>query len=141
MERNTENYSRIDRLREEQTLPREEMGALLSSMTKEEASYLYGKASEVRDQHYGKEVFLRGLIEFTNYCRNDCLYCGIRRSNQKAQRYRLTEEEILDCCDKGYLLGFRTFVLDCQKDPTKASGLRRDPVHRGAAQGKLRGLF
>ena len=116
MDRNSENYSRIDRLREEQTLPREEMGVLLSSMTGDEASYLYGKASEVRDQHYGKEVFLRGLIEFTNYCRNDCLYCGIRRSNRRAQRYRLTEEEILDCCDKGYLLGFRTFVLQGGED-------------------------
>ena len=116
MEIKTENMGRIDTLRKETTLPREELGILLSTMTKEDADYLYGNASEVRQQHYGRDVYLRGLIEFTNFCRNDCLYCGIRRSNTRAQRYRLTTEEILDCCDKGYLLGFRTFVLQGGED-------------------------
>ena len=83
--------------------------------TQEEA-VLYAAARRVREQHYGKDVYLRGLIEFTNYCRNDCKYCGIRRSNKKAQRYRLTEEQILRCCDQGYELGFRTFVLQGGED-------------------------
>ena len=116
MEKRTENMGLIDRLRKETALPREELGILLSTMTKEDAEYLYRNADEVRREHYGTDVYIRGLIEFTNYCRNDCLYCGIRRSNTRAQRYRLTTEEILDCCDKGYLLGFRTFVLQGGED-------------------------
>ena len=116
MEKRTENMGLIDRLRKETVLPREELGILLSTMTKEDAEYLYRNADEVRREHYGTDVYIRGLIEFTNYCRNDCLYCGIRRSNTRAQRYRLTTEEILDCCDKGYLLGFRTFVLQGGED-------------------------
>ena len=67
----------------------------------EEEAVLYAAARRVREQHYGKDVYLRGLIEFTNYCRNDCKYCGIRRSNAKAQRYRLTKEDILRCCGQG----------------------------------------
>ena len=66
---------------------------------------------------YGNRVFIRGLIEFTNYCKNDCYYCGIRRSNHCADRYRLTKEEILSCTDTGYELGFRTFVLQGGEDP------------------------
>jgi len=71
----------------------------------------------VREEIYGRDVYLRGLIEFTNYCKNDCLYCGIRRSNRSADRYRLTEKQILDCCQTGYQLGFRTFVLQGGEDP------------------------
>jgi biotin synthase len=70
----------------------------------------------VRQEHYGHDVYLRGLIEFTNYCRNDCYYCGIRRSNRNASRYRLTKEQILCCCEEGYGLGFRTFVLQGGED-------------------------
>ena len=70
----------------------------------------------MREKYYGKEVYLRGLIEFSNYCKNDCKYCGIRRSNENASRYRLSTEEILECCDKGYALGFRTFVLQSGED-------------------------
>jgi len=77
---------------------------------------LYAHARQVREQWYGKDVYIRGLIEFTNYCRNDCYYCGIRRSNKQAVRYRLTEEEIISCCKKGYGLGFRTFVLQGGED-------------------------
>ena len=83
--------------------------------TREEAA-LYEAARRVREQYYGKDVYLRGLIEFTNYCRNDCKYCGIRRSNKKAERYRLTKEQILRCCGQGYALGFRTFVLQGGED-------------------------
>ena len=70
----------------------------------------------MRQQVYGNEIYVRGLIEFTNYCKNDCYYCGIRRSNRNAQRYRLTEEDILVCCREGYELGFRTFVLQGGED-------------------------
>lgn len=80
------------------------------------AEYLFEKAREKRDQVYGKEIYIRGLIEFTNYCKNDCLYCGIRRSNQNADRYRLSKEDILSCSDIGYELGFRTFVMQGGED-------------------------
>ena len=74
-------------------------------------------ADERRREIYGDEVFVRGLIEFTNFCKNDCYYCGIRRSNREAIRYRLTADEILGCCREGYGLGFRTFVLQGGEDP------------------------
>ncbi len=75
------------------------------------------RAVEIRKKYYGDKVYTRGLIEFTNYCKNNCYYCGIRRDNRNAKRYRLTEEEILDCCKNGYELGFRTFVLQGGEDP------------------------
>ena len=75
------------------------------------------EAVRIRKEVYGTDVYTRGLIEFTNYCKNDCYYCGIRRSNPNAKRYRLTEEEILACCENGYELGFRTFVLQGGEDP------------------------
>ena len=75
------------------------------------------EAVRIREIYYGKKVFTRGLIEYTNYCKNDCYYCGIRRSNRNASRYRLTKEEILQCCENGYELGFRTFVLQGGEDP------------------------
>lgn len=73
-------------------------------------------ADKARREHYGDEVFLRGLIEFTNHCKNDCLYCGIRRSNRDLSRYRLTSEQVMDCCRTGYALGYRTFVLQGGED-------------------------
>lgn len=75
------------------------------------------KAVGIRKQHFGNKVFTRGLIEFTNYCRNNCLYCGIRRDNRNVNRYRLTEEEILECCRQGAGYGYRTFVLQGGEDP------------------------
>ena len=78
---------------------------------------LFRAAVEARKSIYGDEVYLRGLIEFTNYCRNDCYYCGIRRSNTAAGRYRLSREDILSCAQTGYGLGFRTFVLQGGEDP------------------------
>lgn len=78
---------------------------------------LYEKADQKRREIYGSDVYLRGLIEFTNYCRNDCYYCGIRKGNKNAIRYRMTSEDILACCEKGYQLGFRTFVLQGGEDP------------------------
>lgn len=78
---------------------------------------LFSAADKVRRQTYGDEVYIRGLIEFTNYCKNNCYYCGIRRDNKNAVRYRLDKEEILSCCTEGYSLGFRTFVLQGGEDP------------------------
>ncbi|MBR3150151.1 MAG: [Eubacterium sp.] len=78
--------------------------------------YLYSKARDTRDKVYGKKVFIRGLIEFSNYCKNNCYYCGIRRDNNDLQRYRLTADEIVRCADNGYELGFRTFVLQGGED-------------------------
>ena len=80
-------------------------------------SELFSEADKVRRQIYGDKVYLRGLIEFTNYCRNNCFYCGIRRDNKNARRYRLSKDEILNCCKEGYALGYRTFVLQGGEDP------------------------
>ncbi|MCD7728082.1 MAG: [FeFe] hydrogenase H-cluster radical SAM maturase HydE [Ruminococcus sp.] len=77
---------------------------------------LFSSADEIRRSVYGTDVYIRGLIEFTNYCKNDCLYCGIRRSNSDCDRYRLTKEDIYGCCEEGYSLGFRTFVLQGGED-------------------------
>ena len=107
----------IDQLARERDLPDEALLSLIRCETPETEEYLAQTAAAVRQKHYGKDVYIRGLIEFTNYCKNDCLYCGIRHSNQKAQRYRLSEEDILECCRHGYELGFRTFVLQGGEDP------------------------
>lgn len=107
----------IDQIKNEQTIQREQLQTLLTTTDEQAISYLRDTARKVADDIYGKQVFIRGLIEFTNYCKNDCIYCGIRRSNLNAQRYRLTEEEILSCCANGYELGFRTFVLQGGEDP------------------------
>ena len=107
----------IDKLESEKYLSKEEFCTLINSRNEETAEYLFKKASDIRDKSYGKRVFVRGLIEFTNYCKNNCLYCGIRGGNTKAERYRLSKDEILECCFHGYELGFRTFVLQGGEDP------------------------
>lgn len=83
---------------------------------KEQVEYLFSRARETAQSHYGNKIYVRGLIEFTNYCKNSCLYCGINAANKKANRYRLGPEEILACCQNGYELGFRTFVLQGGED-------------------------
>ena len=109
--------SRIDTLKKDRNLSDEELLKLLEELDEDGENYLYAAAREVRHEIYDNEVYLRGLIEFTNYCKNDCYYCGIRRSNKNASRYRLTKDKILSCCQKGYELGFRTFVLQGGEDP------------------------
>lgn len=106
----------IDKLSQTQLLSRDELTLLIDNRNEELAEYLFQKAREVRQQYYGHKIFVRGLIEISNCCRNDCLYCGIRRSNDQAVRYRLTSDEILECCETGYKLGFRTFVLQGGED-------------------------
>lgn len=112
----TENQKRILRLQEETILPEADLAALIETMSPEDEEFLYARAREVREHWYGKEVYLRGLIEFSNFCRNDCRYCGIRRSNRHAERYRLGADEIVACADQGYRLGFRTVVLQSGED-------------------------
>lgn len=123
----------IDQLAGNRDLTDSEFMDLLTKMTEEDASYLYEQARAAQIDSYGKTVFLRGLIEFTNICRNDCYYCGIRRSNQNADRYRLSEEQILQCCRQGYALGFRTFVLQGGEDPFY-SDERMVPIVRAIRQ-------
>ena len=106
----------INEIRETQTITFEQLKIILSEKNEVNIAYLYQQARKVTDNIYGKRIFKRGLIEFTNYCKNDCYYCGIRRSNTNAQRYRLKQETILDCCKTGYELGFRTFVLQGGED-------------------------
>ncbi len=106
----------IDKLYLNQELTSPEFKVLIEGRTPELSEYLFEKSRQVRMDHYGNDIYMRGLIEFTNYCKNDCYYCGIRKSNSKVQRYRLTEEDILNCCQTGYELGFRTFVLQGGED-------------------------
>ena len=107
----------IETLEQTQTLPDADLLALITDEREDVRLELSRRADRVRRQWYGADVYVRGLIEFTNYCKNDCFYCGIRRSNCKAERYRLTAEQILDCCDLGWELGYRTFVLQGGEDP------------------------
>lgn len=106
----------INTLAETHKLPIEGYEYLIEHRTDESAKMLAEKAVAARKEHYGNSVFVRGLIEISNICKNDCLYCGIRRSNPNCQRYRLTPDEILSCADEGYSLGFRTFVLQGGED-------------------------
>lgn len=116
MTKKTDVKQLIDRLEETHDLSRDEWICLIRNRTADDADYLFERAQKVRIRHYGRDVYIRGLIEFTNYCKNDCFYCGIRKSNKNAERYRLTKEQILSCCELGYSLGFRTFVLQGGED-------------------------
>ena len=106
----------IERLERERDLTNAEFAVLLDQSSGADLDFLFERARAVRDAHYGRKVYIRGLIELTNYCKNDCLYCGIRKSNASCERYRLTKEQILSCCESGYALGFRTFVLQGGED-------------------------
>lgn len=110
----TQKSELVEKLSSERNLTDEEWKALLLSGTFDKA--LVCAADKARRAVYGDEVYIRGLIEFTNYCKNNCYYCGIRCDNHKAVRYRLTKDEILACCEEGYRLGFRTFVLQGGED-------------------------
>ncbi len=106
----------IDKLESTHSLSIDEYTSLIKNRTPETTARLRVKAVEVRKKIYKTDVFIRGLIEFSNYCHNDCFYCGLRRSNQTVNRYRLTHEQIIDCVKQGYRLGFRTFVLQSGED-------------------------
>ncbi len=110
-------FSLIDRLQQQHSLSLEEYAYLIENRTEKAAEYAAEKAVKARCEIYGKDVYIRGLIEISNICKNNCLYCGIRRDNKSCSRYRLTEEDILACCKEGYALSFRTFVLQGGEDP------------------------
>lgn len=89
---------------------------LIIGYSPENAEYLRSNAEKARKEIYGNKVFVRGLIEISNICKNNCFYCGIKGGNGNCERYRLTPEEITGCCIDGYDLGFRTFVLQGGED-------------------------
>lgn len=100
-------------------MTRQELTALIDSYSGKEPDFSlwpYSEARRLREKHYGNRVYLRALIEFTSYCRRDCYYCGLRKSNMRAERYRLTGEQILFCCERAYSHGLRTFVLQGGED-------------------------
>ena len=107
----------IARLEREQRLTEAEYAELVRDRDEEAAKLLAARADEKRKAVFGNAVYVRGLIEISSYCKNNCLYCGIRQGNPYAERYRLTKEEILACAEEGYGLGFRTFVLQGGEDP------------------------
>ena len=110
-------WNLIDTLYKDQALDREELIFVLKNRGEEPASYLAELARKQAQKIYGKKVFPRGLIEFTNYCRNNCYYCGIQSSNKNICRYRLSIEQILSACQSGYEIGYRSFVLQGGEDP------------------------
>ena len=101
------NRDILSKIEQEQMISREELEELLTTTDQELIEELYRRARATAGKYYGKEIYLRGLIEFTNYCKNNCYYCGIRCGNEKVQRYRLTVDQILSCCENGWELGFR----------------------------------
>lgn len=107
----------IDRLRRDRSLAPDGYLKLLGTQDTDAVEYLHRQAREVSLQQFGHDIYIRGLIEVGNRCRNNCLYCGIQAANPSVARYELTKEEILDCCRKGYELGFRTFVLQGGRKP------------------------
>lgn len=107
----------IDKLFVTHSLTIEEYQSLIEHRNEELTLYLKEKADILRTQYYTHDIYIRGLIEISNYCKNDCLYCGIRAKNDKCIRYRLYKDEILECVKQGYDLGYRTFVLQGGEDP------------------------
>lgn len=107
----------VEKLDKEHALSKEEWIALIDGRTPALAEMIFEKARIWQQKYFSNHIFVRGLIEMTSYCKNDCFYCGLRRSNKNAERYRLTKDEIIECADAGYELGFRTFVLQGGEDP------------------------
>ncbi|MDE6726070.1 MAG: [FeFe] hydrogenase H-cluster radical SAM maturase HydE [Ruminiclostridium sp.] len=106
----------INKLYRTGDLTDKELKQLIENRTEEDFTLLSQKARSRCDEEYNNKIYMRGLIEFSSYCKNDCLYCGLRRSNKNAERYRLSKEDIMNCCENGYKLGFRTFVIQGGED-------------------------
>lgn len=111
------NIQLIDRLEKNRCLTESEWTQIFSTWNADDLNYAMDKAHRIAIGRFGRKIYFRGIVEFTNICRNDCYYCGIRCSNSNVQRYRLDEEDILRCCEDGYNFGFRTFVLQGGEDP------------------------
>ena len=111
-----DTFQLIDKLCAAQNLSVKEYEFIILNAEEKHLEYAAKKADEVRKKYYGNKIFIRGLIEISSHCKNNCRYCGIRCANKNAVRYRLSEEEIIQCCAKGYKLGFRTFVLQGGED-------------------------
>ncbi|MDD2217921.1 MAG: [FeFe] hydrogenase H-cluster radical SAM maturase HydE [Eubacteriales bacterium] len=126
---NNELKKLIGKLEADRKLSREEYLFLLNNRNPESTEYLFERARTIKHGIYDHDIYMRGLIEFTNYCKNDCYYCGIRKSSTGTDRYRLTKEQILECCATGYELGFRTFVLQGGEDPYYTDDRIVDIVH------------
>lgn len=109
---------KIDRLAKSSDLPKADLLELITHVTPELSNYLFEHSVTLSKNQYKNKIFMRGLIEFTNVCTKNCLYCGIRKDNNKLHRYHLSKKEILDCCGEGYELGFRSFVLQGGENPT-----------------------
>ncbi|SEK80590.1 [FeFe] hydrogenase H-cluster radical SAM maturase HydE [Ruminococcus albus] len=120
----------IDKLNSEKHLEKDEWVRVLSEFDDDDRVYAADIAREISTSRFGNKIFIRGIVEFSNVCKNDCYYCGIRRSNTNVQRYRLTADEILECCDEGYGLGFRTFVLQSGEDKSYTNDVLCDIVRR-----------
>lgn len=106
----------VNQIADSHTITLEQLSHLLTTDDRDTIQYLFDRAHATAQQYFGNKIFMRGLIEISNHCKNDCLYCGIRRSQKDVHRYRLTKEEILDCCEQGYALGFRTYVMQGGED-------------------------
>jgi biotin synthase len=106
----------IDKLNCDKMLSQAEFEELFSSFDENDREYAAAIAREIAREHFGNKIYIRGLIEFSNICKNNCYYCGLRASNKNLSRYRLTKDDILICTDEGYKLGFRTFVLQGGED-------------------------
>ena len=123
-----ENRDLIEKLNAEKALTKPQWMQLISSYTDADRELARAIAQDIALRHFGRNVFFRGIVEFTNYCKNDCLYCGIRRDDLDVQRYRLSAEDILECCREGYGAGFRTFVLQGGEDPYYTDDIMTDIV-------------
>ena len=110
------NLDLIDLLNREHRLEKEQWVQLFGTYTKADLDYAMSLARRIALENFGKTIYFRGIVEFTNICKNDCYYCGIRCSNHRVSRYRLSPEDILECCAEGYRAGFRTFVLQGGED-------------------------
>lgn len=118
----------IDILEQNRSLSKKQWIDLIDEINDETVSYAAERARFLKEKYYKNNVYIRGLIEISNYCKNDCYYCGIRRSNKNAVRYRLKKDDILSCCKNGYTLGFRTFVLQGGEDTCYTDSILTDII-------------
>ena len=119
----------VHRLVGERTLKRDEFRALIASCDSQTLEYIRKESVRTAQERFGHGIFVRGLIEISSFCRNDCAYCGLRRSNRTAERYRLSHEQIMECCKEGYDAGLRTFVLQGGEDATLTDEWLEQIIH------------